>query len=263
MQDNPQGPNVLANEWLGSALIKGAGLPLANPRCVYVPDRFIDDNPGIWFETSEGRRRPQSGIHFGSEFVGQPGGPSRSNDYISRASLMKLSNREAFVGMYVLDLCVNSQDHRQAIMVPDKPGRLAIQFIDHGHMFGGPRWQFADRRGMSMYLERSVYQIENLEEQMASWISHLEQSVPRALSEAVDTLPPTWYKGDTEWLQHTVLERLSRLASLVEEDWLGRGRTGSRKFLKNDVQISHTDACMLSPSGRASPFRHYCLCGAC
>src|SRR5258708_39782165 len=72
MAGNPQGPNVLANELLGSVIANAVGLPVAPGRSVYLSDDFIDGEPEIWFETPTGRRRPVAGLHFGSRLLGQP-----------------------------------------------------------------------------------------------------------------------------------------------------------------------------------------------
>jgi hypothetical protein len=66
MAGNLQGPNVLANELLGSVIANAVGLPVAPCRLIYLSDDFVDGEPGTWFETPTGRCRPVAGLHFGS-----------------------------------------------------------------------------------------------------------------------------------------------------------------------------------------------------
>ena len=75
MAGNPQGPNVVANEFLGSVIAGAVGLPVAESMLIHLSDHFIDSEPDIWFELPSGKKRPDSGLHFGSLLVGQPFGP--------------------------------------------------------------------------------------------------------------------------------------------------------------------------------------------
>ncbi|WP_353072156.1 HipA family kinase [Tunturiibacter gelidoferens] len=72
MAGNPQGPNVVANEFLGSVIAGAVGLPVAESMLIHLSDHFIDSDPDIWFELPSERKRPDAGLHFGSLPVGQP-----------------------------------------------------------------------------------------------------------------------------------------------------------------------------------------------
>jgi hypothetical protein len=216
---NPQGANVLANEFLGGAIAGSVGLPVPESRVIYVSDTFIDDNPDAWFETPSGMRRPDSGMHHGSRLIGEPSGPNRPTDYIRRSSLHAITNRSAFLGMYITDVWANHQDNRQAILVGNPVDRTQKAFfIDHGHMFGGPDGLFQERAGVACHLERSVYSDLWIPEMVGQWISHFENTVPEILSSAISITPPEWYNGDLRVLQDLLLQRLQNLTQLVESD---------------------------------------------
>ena len=51
LHGNPQGPNVLANEALGSWLAAQLGLETPAWRQISISDEFLAQNPEMWFET--------------------------------------------------------------------------------------------------------------------------------------------------------------------------------------------------------------------
>ena len=71
-----------------------------------------------------------------------------------------ITNREAFLGMYLLDVWANHQDNRQAIFRRNSTNDQEVCFIDHGYMFGGPEWNFQGSQGKlgsALHLEMAVY----------------------------------------------------------------------------------------------------------
>jgi hypothetical protein len=219
MRANPQGPNTLANEFLGGAVAGAAGLPVPRSSLIYLSDAFIDDNPGLWFQTNSGTRRPDAGVHYGSTFVGELSGPNRPTDYISRSRVDEITNRTSFLGMYIMDVWANHQDSRQAILLGNAADRMKKAFfIDHGHMFGGPSWFFNERPGVACHLEISVYSRLWLPEAVAAWIARFEETIPTALASAISAVPTPWYNGDLGALEDLLMRRLQNLSSLVELD---------------------------------------------
>jgi hypothetical protein len=239
MFGNPQGPNVLANEFIGGLVTSAVGLPVAQGRLVHLSEDFIDQNPGLWFETPQGRRRPESGIHFGSMFVGQPEGLYRPTDYISRSRIRSIRNRDAFLGMYILDIWANHQDNRQALLTNLDAHESEIRFIDHGHMFAGPHWRFSERPGLASHLERSVYSDLWSPYETAGWVFRFENAVPAALSRAVSLLPTWWYSGNVDLLHYTLMQRLADLAELIERERTGSHQAIQRSTTNGTLRIPH------------------------
>jgi hypothetical protein len=235
MTDNPQGTNVLANELLGSVLGSAAGLPVAEASLVYLSDLFIDDASGLWFETRDGVRRPQAGLHYGSRFIGETEGLNQPTEYISRSRTQTINNRSAFLGMYILDVWANQQDNRQAILLSDSHGPGSeVFFIDHGFMFGGPEWIFSERPGCACHLEGSIYSQLWHQDIVADWISHFEKVIPEALSSALSLIPSQWYKGDKGDLKNVLLVRLQSLTRLVDSDAAAFEQI-TRRSMANDI----------------------------
>src|ERR1700757_1602342 len=68
--NNQQGPNVLANEVLGNELLNMLNLPTPQWKAIFISSNFIKENNAMFFETPSGSSSINSGLHFGSEFLG-------------------------------------------------------------------------------------------------------------------------------------------------------------------------------------------------
>jgi hypothetical protein len=218
MTDNPGGPNVLANEHMGSLIAEAVGLPVAEAKGISLSDSFIDSHPDLWFGLRSGVRRPNSGVHFGSLLVGQTSGAERPTEYIGPSRVNMITNREAFLGMYLLDVWANHQDRRQAILRRTSNDAQEVFFIDHGHMFGGPEWNFKENPSSTLHSEMAVYANLWQDEQIASWISRFQAIVPEVLTSVAHSMPSQWYKGEIAELIGRLAERLANLPELIQED---------------------------------------------
>jgi hypothetical protein len=257
MAGNPQGPNVVANEFLGSVIAGAVGLPVAESMLIHLSDHFIDSEPDIWFELPSGKKRPDTGLHFGSLLVGQPFGPQRPSEYISPSRINSIANRDAFLGMYILDVWANQQDNRQAVLLRRSDDNVQEAFfIDHGHMFGGPDWNFRERPGAALHLESSVYSELWHDEIVSSWISHFRTVLPEVLSWVTSILPQRWYNGDLRSLMEGLIHRLSNLIELVQND-AARSRLFVHQNSKNDtLRLSNSGIHKLrAPDTRSAFYR--------
>jgi hypothetical protein len=253
MTGNPQGPNILANELLGSFIAKSVGLPVSEGKGVYLSDSFIDSHPDLWFELASGRHRPDKGIHFGSAFVGQSSGQERPSEYISPSRINRITNRDSFLGMYLLDVWANHQDSRQAVLLRAQTDcTQKAFFIDHGHMFGGPEWNFQESRGSALHLETAVYSDLWGDEQIASWISHIQTVVPEVLSCVAPRIPSQWYKGDLGWLIGVLGDRLPCLTELVRTDVAKFWQLPQQKSTDDTLQLPNSGMHNLKTSGTRS-----------
>jgi hypothetical protein len=240
MADNPIGSNLLANEHMGSLIAKAVGLPVIEPKGIFFSDSFIDRHPDLWFQLPIGVRRPEKGVHFGSRLVGQTSGVDRPIEYISPSRIDRITNREAFLGMYLLDVWANHQDNRQAIFRRRSGSTLEVWFIDHGHMFGGPEWNFQHNVGSALHSETAFYRDLWQDEQIALWISKLQSVIPEVLKSAIHFMQPQWYKGDLVELIDTLSDRLANLPELVQEDASRNGRAFRQKNIDEAQRLSNS-----------------------
>jgi hypothetical protein len=214
--DNCQGPNLLANEVLGSELLRAAGFPTPNWKIICISDDFLDGHPNLHFETQWGTRRVRSGIHFASQFInGTAGGDVY--DFLPSGFCNRIANREDFLGVYIFDVWANHHDHRQALFTTH-PGNRSINahFIDNGHLFGGPNWSLHEKHGAAMCLDPNLYTMPWREDSINEWISRFETSLPECLSRLINQVPQDWYKGNLGDLIDSLLFRLGDLRKLFQ-----------------------------------------------
>ncbi len=154
--NNLQGANLPFNESIGSELYRACGLEVPQWKALLVTDTFIDRYPDCWMQTPEGRLRPDSGLCFGSRFLG--GNRVRLLEILPGNSLKKVRNFKSFWLAWMIDICAHHADNRQAIFQEDALGRLSAFFIDHGHLFGGPKGEQQPPFLASHYLDPRIYQ---------------------------------------------------------------------------------------------------------
>lgn len=92
--DNPQGPNLLFNECMGSELYHSFGLTVPSWKPILVTDSFLDQNPACWKQDMDGLGRPKAGLCFGSRFLGGDG--IRLLEIIPGSSFSRVRNQDSF-----------------------------------------------------------------------------------------------------------------------------------------------------------------------
>jgi hypothetical protein len=210
MHPNPQGPNVLANEALGSMLLKGLGLSVPAWRPITISLRTLRCFPELTMETVGGSTLPACGVHFGSEYVGGP--QYDLFDLIPESYRTK--NSEQVAAMNLFDLWANHHDNRQCVYRrPKMTGDYEAFFIDNGHLFGGPEWSVETTLSSKLW-SRYVHTSECLA--MERWLTLFEDRIPGLLHEAKAAIPSEWYGADINSLCEGYLRRLWRLRAIVE-----------------------------------------------
>ncbi|MDR3727303.1 MAG: hypothetical protein P4K86_09705 [Terracidiphilus sp.] len=154
--NNPQGANLAFNECMGSELYSAFGLsgPAWTP--LLVTDSFLDKNPASWMQTPDGPLRPASGLCFGSRFLG--GNDTRLLEILPGTSFKRVINHKTFWLAWLIDICARHADNRQAVFLQQGSGELQAFFIDHGHLFGGPKGGKQPHFIASRYIDPRVYQ---------------------------------------------------------------------------------------------------------
>lgn len=136
--NNPQGPNVLFNEFVGTNLLGRCGVLVPPCGVLRISDAFIDANPGCWMVDNKGQCvRPNSGLCFGSVYLG-PSRLPRPYAVLPRLAFEAIRNRKEFWRVWVIDILAQHVDTRQAFFFGGYGSRLTAVFHDQGHYFGGP-----------------------------------------------------------------------------------------------------------------------------
>jgi len=215
MNGNPQGPNLLANELLGSHLLRGLGLsaPLAVP--VYIDQHTIDAN-GLSFATPAGFKRVVQGWQLALELASDKEGSLF--EWISPSHIERFSNVNELLAIYVFDVWASHRDRRQCVFEYHRDLRCySAWFIDNGHLFGGPDWSRLNEgpRGAT-----SPYVVPPKEDcfELHQWASRFRKHLPRLLCEGMEMIPTEWYKSDIAAMVSVLTNRLKNLSRLIRED---------------------------------------------
>jgi hypothetical protein len=217
--NNMQGPNLLFNESIGTELYRLAKLPAPHWRRLILTPAFIEQNPSCYLETDTGKCKPLPGMCFGSLFLG--GAHRQVYELIPGTFYKRLTNIDDFWLAWLLDVCSNHADNREALFPVGVRGALHAVFIDHGHFFGGPNAEMHPGLAVSRYLDPRPYgPIDQIDAVRAT---KLKRS---ALNLAGDRLWRKAHNLPEEWKSPSALNQLSKcLGSLASptiiEDTVG------------------------------------------
>ena len=204
--NNFQGPNLPFNESIGTELYRALGLAVPCWKPMMVTDVFLDRNPDCWMQTPEGRLRPESGLCFGSRFLGGDG--IRLLEILPGTTFKRVRNHQDFWLAWLVDICAGHADNRQAIFRETAQQGLIAFFFDNGHLFGGPKGEQQSHFMASRYLDPRIYQnvcsqyLLDLQKVVATL--DLEQLWKRA-----QTLPEPWKTTSALEAFEQCLQRLS------------------------------------------------------
>ncbi len=223
--NNLQGSNLLFNECIGTELYRLGGLAVPNWQPLLVNRRFMERNPHCWIESARGRFNPDSELCFGSRFLGAE--DVELFEILPGSFHRRLRNRHDFWLAWLLDVCASHADARQAIFRKGARGRLEAVFIDHGHMFGGPRGDITPRSIASRHLDSRLYADVSSER-----IAELARSVLELEADGlwlrVRSLPAEWVNDSTERRLGECLNKLScsRTVARLSESLMNLCATG-------------------------------------
>ena len=199
-RNNPQHRRVLINEWIASTFLQY--LQVAAPETAIVrltPEFLARQSRGVasrW-AMSGGRSRPDgiSAHDIRATRIASPFTISCPD-----ALLDRIENRNEFLGVLVFDKWTGNADARQSIFlrarlreyVPTFQGHaLRVGFlalmVDHGYIFNGPHWSYADSPLMGLYFRPKVYSHVRGWDDFQPWLDRVlnfpEEVVDDALGE--------------------------------------------------------------------------------
>ena len=215
LSNNLQGSNVLANEWIGTALLSALGVNTPTAVQICLTASQIRRLPLLKIEGRIGAISPVPGRHFGSRLVGDVTLLGRATDCAYGAKPSNTTNLRDFALVFLLDAWANATDRREVLFIENGDGTATACFIDHGHLFGGPSWTCGDARGR-IYLQHEPFYVASLtRETIDDAISKMGIIIPEVFARTVATLPPSWYRGDIDSLQCFYMRRLHKLKRLM------------------------------------------------
>lgn len=209
--DNLQGPNLLFNECAGAELYRACGLQVPSWKPLLLSDEFLDHHSGAWMETERGLRRPVAGLCFGSRYLGAEN--ASLYQILPATAFGRILNRADFWLAWLLDICADHADNRQALFVENSDGRLLPYFIDHGHLFGGAGGNAKTHFIGSRYLDPRIY--PQLSSRYLAAVAKRAGSVERAaIRQSLSAVPDEWKTPQAFVRLDRCLQRLTDQALL-------------------------------------------------
>jgi hypothetical protein len=231
-RNNPQHRRVLINEWIASTFLQYLQVAAPETAIVRLTPEFIAANPEVSMALGDNRRPAEPGWHFGSRY---PGDPNRVAvyDFLPDALLDRIENRNEFLGVLVFDKWTGNADARQSIFlrarlreyVPTFQGHaLRVGFlalmVDHGYIFNGPHWEYADSPLMGLYFRPTVYSRVTGWDHFQPWLDRVLNFPEEVVDDALAKMPAEWLNGDRDSL-YALLEKLMarrrRVPDLIED----------------------------------------------
>ncbi len=236
--NNPQHRRILVNEWLASRFLAYLQFTAPPAAAVELTRDFLEEHPAIHMQLGSSRIPVPPGRHFGSRF---PGDPERLTvyDFLPDVLLGKVGNRKQFLGMLAFDKWAGNSDSRQAVFFrarvraegapPEDEGRPSwvATMIDHGFVFDGPQWSFADAPLAGIYHRPLYYEEVRSLDDLQPWLERIESFPEHIVDEALRTMPDEWLEDDehaVSGLLDKLLRRRTRVTSLIDQ--LRRARPG-------------------------------------
>ncbi|MDR3750948.1 MAG: hypothetical protein P4K94_05620 [Terracidiphilus sp.] len=115
-------------------------------------------------------------------------------EILPRNSFKRVQNHQSFWLAWMIDICSEHADNRQAIFLEGAQRDFQAFFIDMGHCFGGPKGELQPRLQASRYLDPCIYQCVSSEylQSLETGARHLDADL---LWHRIRTLPDNWKTG--------------------------------------------------------------------
>lgn len=210
---NPQHRRILVNEWIASTFLSYLGISTPEVAMVRVSQGFLDDSPEAYIQLRTRRRSLEPGLHFGSQFPGDPG-RRIVYDFLPDSLLARVENLAQFRGALAFDKWVGNFDSRQAIffrapLIGAQALRLGFvaQMVDNGCAFEGQHWRLPDSAIQGVYFRPTVYSGVRGLDDFAPWLDRIVHFPEDVVDEAIKQIPDRWLEGEEKALA-TLLQRL-------------------------------------------------------
>jgi hypothetical protein len=236
-RNNPQHRRILVNEWISAVFLKYLQITTPETAIVDLSPEFLEKNPDVHIQLGSKKVGIEPGWHFGSAF---PGDPDRTAtyDFIPDLLLDKVVNLADFLGVLVFDKWAGNADSRQSIFYRARLKQwvsggdeyltrtgFVANMMDHGYVFDGPHWTFADSPLQGLYFRPIVYQKVRSWNDFQPWLDRIVHFPEEVVDDALKQLPPQWLDGDEEALDQLLtklMARRKRVPALIEDSTRGR-----------------------------------------
>jgi len=236
-RNNPQHRRILVNEWISAVFLDYLKITAPATAIVNLSPEFLTTHTDAYIQLGSKHIEVQPGWHFGSEY---PGDPARIAvyDFIPDLLLDKVVNLADFLGVLVFDKWAGNADARQSVFYRARLKQwlsggdeyltrtgFVVSMMDHGYVFDGPHWTFADSPLQGLYFRPVVYQNVRSWQDFEPWLDRVVHFPEEVVDDALKQLPPQWLNGDEDEL-HQLLSKLmhrrKRVPDLIRDSTRGR-----------------------------------------
>lgn len=236
-RNNPQHRRILVNEWISAVFLRYLQIAVPDTAIVNAGAGFLEKNPDIFLQLGSRRVGVEPGWHFGSAY---PGDPARTAvyDFIPDLLLDKVVNLADFLGVLVFDKWAGNADARQSVFYRARLKQwvsgadeyltrtgFVANMMDHGYVFDGPHWTFADSPLQGLYFRPVVYEKVRSWDDFQPWLDRVVHFPEEVVDDALKQLPPEWLEDDNDAIEQLLtklMARRKRVPDLIRDSTRGR-----------------------------------------
>ncbi len=202
---NPQGTRTLANGFIGACIFRLLGISAPLPALVRLTAEFLDANPTLCFEGSDGCSLVAPGLHLGSRFPGRPES-DLVLDVFPQKLLVRVGNVADFIGALIADKWLGTKGRRHAVFTKHPSNCWGVRMVGFGRTFGGVSWQFHGCVSWGLSIHHAYCGVTSWSD-LEEWLHRVEALSIGTLKHIASQVPADWVRSDEERLQD-LLERL-------------------------------------------------------
>ena len=201
------------NESAGTELFSACGLSVAPWACLELTRDMIEQTRKRWPDVVENHPNLKPGLYCGTRYLGTAG--TRVFEALPAEDLRRVTNRTSFWLAWLLDVCAEQSQNRQAVFVENAEKKITAYFVDHSGLFGG----------CGLNQRRDLDGSRNKDEQIYVHLRPSEiEAIPQVLYKAnweqlrkrIDALPEAWRSPASLSAFEDCLSRMSDLVFLED-----------------------------------------------
>ena len=203
--------HLIANEIIGRHIFWRMGLPVPDQKSL-VMSELSSQNERLWLR--DGPISPSIERRLLIRYL-----PDQLQqvvfERVSPTYGAKVSNVEDFLGAFLVDICIENVDVGQSLFVHSGDSLKAV-FIDHSHIFGGPRRLTCCRVRCKRSSNRFVLQAANQSGVLTKWRDRIHERLCEYFIEATSLVLLPWQRRDLHLMTNRIRTKVDYVKHFVE-----------------------------------------------